>query len=148
MAKQVVLAIFPDEGAADTAAQSLKDWDKLDPDVKLHAISVGGVRAASTTPIPAPLPQLRRPSLWVLTLPFRTGLPACLDLVLRPSAGMPRHHRDDHREQDDEGGHGAHRHERIHQAPPMPVPARQPARRSALPRAVVLQRDLFLARRG
>ena len=40
MAKQVVLAIFPDEGAADTAAQSLKDWDKLDPDVKLHAIGV------------------------------------------------------------------------------------------------------------
>lgn len=40
MAKQVVLAIFPDEAAADTAAQSLKDWDQLDPDVKLHAIGV------------------------------------------------------------------------------------------------------------
>jgi len=40
MAKQVVLAIFPDEGAADAAAQSLKDWDKLDPDVKLNAIGV------------------------------------------------------------------------------------------------------------
>jgi uncharacterized membrane protein len=40
MAKQVVLAIFPDETSADTAAQSLKDWDKLDDDVKLHAIGV------------------------------------------------------------------------------------------------------------
>jgi uncharacterized membrane protein len=40
MAKQVVLAIFPNEAAADTAAQSLKDWDKLDDDVKLHAIGV------------------------------------------------------------------------------------------------------------
>ncbi len=33
MSKQVVLAIFPDEGAADTAAQALKEWDKLDDDV-------------------------------------------------------------------------------------------------------------------
>jgi uncharacterized membrane protein len=40
MAKQVVLAIFPDEAAADTAAQALKDWDKLDDDVKLHSIGV------------------------------------------------------------------------------------------------------------
>ena len=38
--KQVVLAIFPDEAAADAAAQSLKDWDKLDDDVKLNAIGV------------------------------------------------------------------------------------------------------------
>ena len=38
--KQVVLAIFPDEVAADSAAQSLKDWDKLDDDVKLNAIGV------------------------------------------------------------------------------------------------------------
>jgi uncharacterized membrane protein len=38
--KQVVLAIFPDEATADTAAQSLKDWDKLDDDVKLNAIGV------------------------------------------------------------------------------------------------------------
>ena len=38
--KQVVLAIFPDEAAADTAAQSLKDWDKLDDDVKLNVIGV------------------------------------------------------------------------------------------------------------
>ena len=38
--KQVVMAIFPDETAADTAAQSLKDWDKLDDDVKLNAIGV------------------------------------------------------------------------------------------------------------
>jgi uncharacterized membrane protein len=40
MGKQVVVAIFPDEAAADTAAQSLKDWDKLDDDVKLNAIGV------------------------------------------------------------------------------------------------------------
>ncbi len=40
MGKQVVMAIFPDEGMADTAAQSLKDWDKLDDDVKLNAIGV------------------------------------------------------------------------------------------------------------
>ena len=38
--KQVVLAIFPDEAAADTAAQSLKDWDKLDDEVKLNAIGI------------------------------------------------------------------------------------------------------------
>ena len=38
--KQVVVAIFPDEAAADTAAQSLKDWDKLDDDVKLNAIGI------------------------------------------------------------------------------------------------------------
>ena len=38
--KQIVVAIFPDEAAADTAAQSLKDWDKLDDDVKLNAIGV------------------------------------------------------------------------------------------------------------
>src|SRR3954447_14495354 len=40
MSKQVVVAIFPDEAAADTAAQALKDWDKLDDDVKLNAIGV------------------------------------------------------------------------------------------------------------
>jgi uncharacterized membrane protein len=40
MSKQVVLAVFPDEGMADTAAQSLKEWDKLDDDVRLHAIGV------------------------------------------------------------------------------------------------------------
>ena len=38
--KQIVVAIFPDEAAADTAAQSLKDWDKLDDDVKLNAIGI------------------------------------------------------------------------------------------------------------
>ena len=38
--KQVVLGVFADEAAADAAAQSLKDWDKLDDDVKLHAIGV------------------------------------------------------------------------------------------------------------
>src|SRR5262245_33478053 len=40
MAKQVVLAIFPDEASADTAAQSLKVWDIMDPDVRLHGIGV------------------------------------------------------------------------------------------------------------
>src|SRR5690349_15244454 len=40
MSKHVVLAVFPDEGQADTAAQSLKEWDKLDHDVRLHAIGV------------------------------------------------------------------------------------------------------------
>ena len=38
--KQIVVAIFPDEAAADTAAQSLKDWDKLDDDVKLNTIGI------------------------------------------------------------------------------------------------------------
>jgi uncharacterized membrane protein len=38
--KQVVVAVFPDEAAADTAAQSLKGWDKLDDDVKLNAIGI------------------------------------------------------------------------------------------------------------
>ena len=38
--KQVVLGIVPDEAAADSVAQSLKDWDKLDDDVKLNVIGV------------------------------------------------------------------------------------------------------------
>lgn len=38
--KQVVVAIFPDEAAADAAAQSLKDWDELDEDVKLNSIGI------------------------------------------------------------------------------------------------------------
>ncbi len=38
--KQVVLALFPDEKAADAAAASLTEWDKLDDDVKLKAIAV------------------------------------------------------------------------------------------------------------
>jgi len=40
MGKNVVVAIFPDEGMADTAAQTLKEWDQLDDDVKLNAIGV------------------------------------------------------------------------------------------------------------
>jgi uncharacterized membrane protein len=40
MASSVVLAFFPDEVAADSAAESLKAWDKLDDDVKLNAIGV------------------------------------------------------------------------------------------------------------
>jgi hypothetical protein len=40
MAKEVVLAFFADEAAADTAVGSLKAWDKLDDDVKLNAIAV------------------------------------------------------------------------------------------------------------
>jgi uncharacterized membrane protein len=40
MGKHVVLAIFPDEGMADTAAHTLKEWDQLDDDVKLNAIGV------------------------------------------------------------------------------------------------------------
>ena len=38
--KQVVLAIFPDEAAADAAVTSLKSWDKADGDIKLNAIGV------------------------------------------------------------------------------------------------------------
>src|SRR3954470_5326233 len=40
MGKRIVVAIFPDEAAADSAAESLKAWDKLDDDVKVNA---GGV---------------------------------------------------------------------------------------------------------
>ena len=40
MSKQVVLGIFPDEQAADTAAHSLKEWDYVDDDVKVNAIGV------------------------------------------------------------------------------------------------------------
>jgi len=40
MAKQVVLATFPDEAAADAAVLALKDWDKMDSEVKLNAIGV------------------------------------------------------------------------------------------------------------
>jgi uncharacterized membrane protein len=38
--KQVVLAIFKDEAAADAAVASLKAWDKADDDIKLNAIGV------------------------------------------------------------------------------------------------------------
>jgi uncharacterized membrane protein len=38
--KQVVLAIFTDEAAADTAVEALKQWDKADDDIKLNAIGV------------------------------------------------------------------------------------------------------------
>jgi uncharacterized membrane protein len=38
--KQVVLAYFADEAAADEAVESLKAWDKLDNQVKLNAIGV------------------------------------------------------------------------------------------------------------
>ena len=40
MGKTVVLAIFPDEIAADDSVESLKAWDKADDDVKLNAIGV------------------------------------------------------------------------------------------------------------
>jgi uncharacterized membrane protein len=40
MASHVVLGVFPDEAAADTAAADLKAWDKVDDDVKLNAIGV------------------------------------------------------------------------------------------------------------
>src|SRR4051812_31305760 len=40
MSKQVVLGVFPDESAADSAAQSLKNWDAIDDDVKVNAIGV------------------------------------------------------------------------------------------------------------
>jgi hypothetical protein len=38
--KQVVLAIFKDEAAADGAVESLKGWDKADDDIKLNAVGV------------------------------------------------------------------------------------------------------------
>ena len=38
--KQVVLAIFENEAAADAAVEALKDWDKADDDIKLNAIGV------------------------------------------------------------------------------------------------------------
>lgn len=38
--KQVVLAIFKDEAAADAAVESLKAWDKTSDDVKLNAIGI------------------------------------------------------------------------------------------------------------
>jgi uncharacterized membrane protein len=38
--KQLVLAIFKDEAAAEAAVQSLKEWDKADEDIKLNAIGV------------------------------------------------------------------------------------------------------------
>lgn len=38
--KSVVLAIFDDEPAADTAVATLKEWDKADDRVKLSAIGV------------------------------------------------------------------------------------------------------------
>jgi hypothetical protein len=40
MASNVVLGIFPDEAAADSAVESLKAWDKIDDDIKLNAIGV------------------------------------------------------------------------------------------------------------
>ena len=38
--KQVVVAIFKDEAAADGAVEGLKAWDKADDDIKLNAIGV------------------------------------------------------------------------------------------------------------
>ena len=38
--KHVLVAMFPDEAEADTVAQSLKEWDRLDDEVKLNAIGV------------------------------------------------------------------------------------------------------------
>lgn len=38
--KGLVLALFPDEAAADAAVESLKAWDKLDDDVKLNALGM------------------------------------------------------------------------------------------------------------
>jgi uncharacterized membrane protein len=38
--KQVVLAYFADEAAADAAVESLKAWDEIDDQVKLNAIGV------------------------------------------------------------------------------------------------------------
>ena len=38
--KEVVVAIFNDEAAADAAVVSLKAWDKADDDIKLNAIGV------------------------------------------------------------------------------------------------------------
>jgi hypothetical protein len=40
MSKQVVLGIFPDEPAADSAAHTLKQWDYVDDDVKVNTIGV------------------------------------------------------------------------------------------------------------
>jgi hypothetical protein len=40
MSKQVVLGILSDELSADSAAQSLKNWDEIDDDVKVNAIGV------------------------------------------------------------------------------------------------------------
>jgi hypothetical protein len=38
--KQVVLAVFNDEAAADAAVESLKAWDKADDDIKLNSVGV------------------------------------------------------------------------------------------------------------
>lgn len=38
--KELVLAIFPNEAAADAAVETLKGWDKITADVKLGAIGV------------------------------------------------------------------------------------------------------------
>jgi hypothetical protein len=38
--KQVVISVFDNEAAADTAVESLKAWDKVSKDVKLGAIGV------------------------------------------------------------------------------------------------------------
>ena len=98
----------------------------------------------------------------------RVGPAACPRLELLPSAGMPSHDRDDHRENGDERRNGAHRHEG-HQAltaavttpalaqrpaewaPTAETPAttRRPARPSALQCVIVLQREfLFLRHHG
>ena len=38
--KQVILAVYADEAAADAAVESLKAWDEIDDQVKLNAIGV------------------------------------------------------------------------------------------------------------
>jgi hypothetical protein len=37
---QVILGIFPNEGAADAAVETLKTWDKASDEIKLNAIGV------------------------------------------------------------------------------------------------------------
>ena len=63
--KQVVLAIFPDEAAADAAVTSLKSWDKANDDIKLNAIGVLvlDTRARSRPTSSAGAASVRAPAL-------------------------------------------------------------------------------------
>jgi len=48
---QVVLGLFPDEAAADAAAESLKTWDKASAEVKLSAIGVLVLESEGALPV-------------------------------------------------------------------------------------------------
>ena len=106
--KKLVLGLFADEAAADTAVESLKAWDKLDDDVKLHHITVmaldedGKLKASNLPKARASgaaagfgsglvMVILLGPVGPVFALPVIGGI---LGALHRPGLGLDKHERD------------------------------------------------------